>query len=269
MLEKRIEGFVNLSKDINFYQKILQKTEIEIIKFFLTTPKYQITHDYDPPFDSSGVTMIAEDSYQLKDILFRNLAELMEEVYTGDSTPTFMSGCGLVHLTLLNKLDDIVRDIYWDLEEVVKLKEGLEDDENDELIETICDMFIDDSPFVLEITKYFEKIHLIEIYKRNIENAEKELQIEKEEREKRAQEQEEKSLYYKNIFESFQKKYRIILQKRVTAKDMDRLENILKEDEFYTKEFFKFSTDLSLSGINDYSFSQGAEKRIKKLYSLI
>jgi len=267
MLENRLKEFIKLTEDIDCYQEVLKKTEIEIIKFFLTSPKYRVTHEYDLPFDYSGISIIEENSYQLKDILFINLADLMEETYTGNSVATYMSGCGLFHHTLMDELDYIVRDIYFDSEKVVKLRDELSEKDDEELIDTICDMSIDNTYFILKITDYFKKINFIEIYKNSIDDTLKELLREKQEREDILKKEQEELLYYTNMFESFQKKYKLILKKRVTAEDINRLEKILKKDTFYAQEFLKCANLYTTNSIDNYSFSRGAVKRINHIVS--
>ena len=94
-LELNVEIDYILEKAANkFMEDIFHK----IIHNFLTYPKRGLTHDYDPPYDHSGMTIVVygDESYNEND--FKTIGDFLE-MYNGNSIATYTSGCGLTHET--------------------------------------------------------------------------------------------------------------------------------------------------------------------------
>ena len=65
----------------------------------------EISHDYDPPWDSSGIKeqrQINSDDYE--EAMQGTLAGWMDSCYSGNTTASYMSGCGLWHDTYYTEL---------------------------------------------------------------------------------------------------------------------------------------------------------------------
>lgn len=75
---------------------------------------------------------------------------------------------------------------------------------------------------------------------------------------------------YNDMFQSFQKKYRIMLGKRVTAEVIRNIENILLKDVFYGQQFLNFAkSPYNAERFTDgYSFTKGAIRKINKIFKV-
>ncbi|PTM59848.1 hypothetical protein [Desmospora activa] len=69
---------------------------------FLTKNKYEVDHNLDPPWDSSGRLISTNQNLQTED--YQTLEQFLEE-YNGNSLPSFVSGCGLSHQTFAADLE--------------------------------------------------------------------------------------------------------------------------------------------------------------------
>lgn len=88
---------------------------ITFATWVLNEKRHMLTHEYDPPWDSSGLTETMQvSSHRLLD-LYDTLMSWLENEYTGQSTATFSSGCGLYWETYGDWLEQHIQQQVTDL----------------------------------------------------------------------------------------------------------------------------------------------------------
>lgn len=68
--------------------------------------KVEITHDYDPEYDCSGSARHLYEKFNLND--YKTVEDFCENEYTGGSTASFESGCGLYWDTYSHEVHNIL-----------------------------------------------------------------------------------------------------------------------------------------------------------------
>ena len=81
----------------------------DIIYCFHTSTKYIITHDNDPPYDHSGMLLSTGKPLQYDD--YDTIGDFLKE-YTGETVPSFISGCGLSHTTYDEHFSEKIGETY-------------------------------------------------------------------------------------------------------------------------------------------------------------
>jgi len=74
-------------------------------------PIYDVSHKNDPPYDSSG-DIILTDEYFTKDSKY-TLRQIMD-MYTGESYPSYQSGCGLFYEIHEEKCQEMIEHFLYD-----------------------------------------------------------------------------------------------------------------------------------------------------------
>ncbi len=139
-------------------KSILDKAIKKIIANFYSNEKIEITHDYDPPYDSSGQVIHTNNKYKVED--YRLFSDFLEE-YNGVSEATFISGCGLYWQTYKGEIEQILREENYDNCRQIIAKE-LNTDIDSELVQDYYDEYDneihDDFVFLVE----YDLIDLLE-----------------------------------------------------------------------------------------------------------
>lgn len=74
-------------------------------KILLTEKQVRIIHDFDPPWDQSGTAIRTSEPFDIES--YTDLESFVETEYTGNSTPSFVSGCGLFHDSFADELREL------------------------------------------------------------------------------------------------------------------------------------------------------------------
>lgn len=100
----------------SWHQDIVASTACRFVRWVLNGKTHSLSHDFDPPWDSSG-TIRTENADQ-KSLLMRypTLDGWLENEYTGNSTATHTRGVGLSWDTYGDELEDMIEEGF---EEVV------------------------------------------------------------------------------------------------------------------------------------------------------
>ena len=111
---------VNLKADLDVLLEkmrlsILETIYFDIIYNFYTSKKNIITHEYDPPYDHSGILIRTDKSFHFND--YDTIGDFLEE-QTGESIPTFISGYGLSYSTYeeyyCNKIEEVYTQVVYE-----------------------------------------------------------------------------------------------------------------------------------------------------------
>ena len=95
------------------------RTEKEIMNHFppllsyelLTGHQRYISHDFDPPWDSSGFLFSKSSDISFDISVYKKVEDFFVN-YTGNSKATYTPGCGLYHETYVNKLWPLLEKKY-------------------------------------------------------------------------------------------------------------------------------------------------------------
>ncbi|WP_093229030.1 hypothetical protein [Thermoflavimicrobium dichotomicum] len=182
-----------------------------------TKPKYMITHEYDPPWDSSGKLIHAKQPFQLSD--YPLLQEFIEE-YNGCTYATFMSGCGFRHETFREDLEHLT--ISWlngHLEDlIIEHYSFLPPEKLNELLTAIFDeQLFDDSLFVYSI-ELIEKIGIMDsklLFELGKEKALQQIEQEKLESERKHKQEEADNQTAKMILKKLRAQYKLIYRENM------------------------------------------------------
>ncbi|HZJ83426.1 MAG TPA: hypothetical protein VFD57_06425, partial [Clostridia bacterium] len=113
-----------LEERIRFRYEKAEHEYIQIVSewfayVILTRCRKIVDHKYDPPWDCSGNIINTDGKFSLDD--YPALLDFVENEYSGNSRPSFISGCGIFYNTYSDELDDITRDwIVYQLEYIIK-----------------------------------------------------------------------------------------------------------------------------------------------------
>ena len=109
MLEQQlINLLIDRLTDLSHKNKqiFISNVAIWIAKIFLSETKIEITHEYDPPWDSSGITYNTNLPFEIEE--YTSLSSFIETELNGQSNPTFISGFGMGHDTYSKELDELI-----------------------------------------------------------------------------------------------------------------------------------------------------------------
>lgn len=98
------------------YDDFLERVAVIVAYIFLYESRYEITHEWDPPYDYSGQVVKTKEPFSFED--YKTIKDLWS-AYTGDSHPIFVSGCGMGHSTYYELFDEIAMDYVFELLDVV------------------------------------------------------------------------------------------------------------------------------------------------------
>lgn len=135
--------------------------------------KYDVDHDLDPPYDSSG-RLVEVGSFNIDD--YETVSDFFNE-YTGQTEASYMSGCGFFHKTYDSEWDDftselsnkifkeVISDIARENKTIyLELLEEIEPEDSevfDEIQEFFCDFIYE---FSSEILSNIEDMKVSDLY---------------------------------------------------------------------------------------------------------
>jgi hypothetical protein len=110
----------------------LARWSMELFTEWLLDGKtFDVDHSFDPPWDHSGILFCRNLTEEERgEILSKTLGEWMRSQYSGNSTASYVSGCGLFHDDYQKVIEDHVQDRITDV-----LKSQVSDEEWWELID--------------------------------------------------------------------------------------------------------------------------------------
>lgn len=139
LMEKHLSNTIN--NDVHHYIKTIA---IWISKIFIQETRTTITHAFDPPWDNSGISVETEDAFVMDN--YSDLCSFIYEEYTGNSTPSYISGSGLFHDTYEVELQDITD--QWIQARLKKSILKLIDSQNNQFLDYISEQ-LNQHPFDL------------------------------------------------------------------------------------------------------------------------
>jgi len=112
--------------------QLLARWSMELFTEWLLDGKtYDVDHSFDPPGDHSGMLICRElTEEERREVMSKTLGEWMRSQYSGNSTASYVSGCGLFHDDYQKVVEDYVQDHITDV-----LKSQVSDEEWWELVE--------------------------------------------------------------------------------------------------------------------------------------
>src|SRR5262245_34716389 len=106
-------------------------------EWLLDGKTFDVDHSFDPPGDHSGMLICRMlTGEERREVMSKTLGEWMRSQYSGNSTASFVSGCGMFHDDYQKVIEDYVQDRITDV-----FKSQVSDEEWWELIEN--DDFVD------------------------------------------------------------------------------------------------------------------------------
>lgn len=237
-LEKVLEEKLKIKYEeyINSYLQLASNWFAYII---LNNEKYIVDHSLDPTWDHSGRLLRAEESFDLNDYV--TFGDFIETEYTGDSTASFTSGCGLYHTTydepleyltnewLMSLLEPVIKDLIKNdnkylMEWIAIEKKNIISSSED--IDGIIDEIFDDDligDFILssswELRESLEPIHPIFLFNRGKVEAIKTIESERVKQKKMREEyrinSEKAQLLWNKIIKMYQVKYNEVMPHRI------------------------------------------------------
>lgn len=87
-------------------QRFIQQVAVWIAEILLSETKTEITNEFDPVWDTSGITLNTDQLFNIKD--YTSLDSFIENEYNGTSQPSFISGMGLFHNVYANELEELI-----------------------------------------------------------------------------------------------------------------------------------------------------------------
>ena len=111
----------------------LARWSMELFTEWLLDGKtYEVDHSFDPPGDHSGILICRKlTEEERREIMSKTLGDWMRSQYGGNSTASYVSGCGLFHDDYQKVIEDYVQDRITDV-----LKSQISDEEWWELNES-------------------------------------------------------------------------------------------------------------------------------------
>lgn len=160
--EKFTELLIAKTKGIasqNKHTYILEVSEWAA-RVFIEGTRKEVTHYYDPPWDSSGQLVETGKPFSLED--YTTLGSFIENEYNGMTEASYLSGCGLFHRTYWDNFEELTRSwVIQQLETALKslslqyeqpLKEYIKEinylDEEANTIEDMMTVLIDENDIV-------------------------------------------------------------------------------------------------------------------------
>lgn len=139
--------------------------------------KYELSHDFDPPYDCSGHLVRTKTSYNVND--YKNVSEFLEE-YNDSQYATYTSGCGLMPVTHYENVESVIIDYTNEItEEMVK---DINKRYGDIIYKESYELYDLIEGFIYETTyntlEEIEDLDLVDMYNKGISFAKKRRQLE-------------------------------------------------------------------------------------------
>lgn len=228
-----------MQETINIIAKGIEKNfadEVENIKKWipsqlaydvLTGKRYELTHYYDPPYDSSGKLVTDYDSFDVNH--YKTVGDFLDEL-TGISNATYLSGHGLHYSTYGEYYEELIKEKLiithiaymksYGFETLHSLgKLYLEYDYEDidslinELVESIEEFgYWSHLGCVHEIMQELNIIDFKYIFKQGEQNARKRIKEKEKEFERERKQIEQDKLYCEKLWTVLEKQYQLIFQ---------------------------------------------------------
>lgn len=167
-------------QDSDIY-KIVMNIYVTFCENILKGICYEITHEYDPPFDSSGSLvrdiMLPEDLLKKYINEFNTLEEWADQVYIGHSEATYISGYGLGYPTYESEFTNQINSTFYSI-----VDEILSDREDD--VDSIIDGIVFEMSSILY--NYIGSTSIEECWRIGQKVTEEKIQREKIERDERS-----------------------------------------------------------------------------------
>lgn len=228
------------------YNNLLDIIAEKFAYSILYCSKFTVNHDDDPPYDCSGILKNTRLGLDIED--YKSLGDFLEE-YTGDSYPSFVSGCGIrqqqyneifseiVYSFVYETINDMVRDFIDDNNEdffnLINVYGDIDfNNDNIEILD-ISDIIYEEFDMIdayidFNIMCDLEKLDTKLLYKRGVDKAKYRKNQERIEAEKnRIRIEEERSIADKS-YSKIEKLYKIRFNKDLTKVDRTDLENYRK-----------------------------------------
>lgn len=153
MISKEIRSRVEAE-----FPVLLTNLAEELAYDFMFTPKYKITHEYDSPWDCSGMLVQENDLISVDD--YYSVEDFFDE-YTGQSTASYTSGIGFLHNSFGEKYEDVVREFVFGcyievlsetdnnllIQQLLAHGYDISGTENEDIIQAVTDYELFEEPF--------------------------------------------------------------------------------------------------------------------------
>lgn len=93
------------------FQRLMDIICEELAYILMFFPKYAVTHEFDPPWDCSGILIKLNEKFSSKD--YACVADFLKE-YTGQSRASYVSGCGFFYVRYEEYFEDVIRDFVFE-----------------------------------------------------------------------------------------------------------------------------------------------------------
>lgn len=93
------------------FQRLVDIICVELAYTIMFSPKYAVSHEFDPPWDHSGMLIKLNEGFSSKD--YASVADFLEE-YTGESKASFMSRHGFFHVKYEEYFEDMIREFVFE-----------------------------------------------------------------------------------------------------------------------------------------------------------
>ncbi|MDF2653474.1 MAG: hypothetical protein K0Q73_9279 [Paenibacillus sp.] len=137
---------------------LIDKLAVDLAKDFMFSPNYIVTHEYDPSLDCSGTLVTLNERFSLKD--YTCVGDFLQE-YTGQSTASYMSGCGIFHAKYEEKYESLISEFIFDcygevlseiddkhlLELLLTYGYGVTEGDKSDIIQAVTDVEMFEEPF--------------------------------------------------------------------------------------------------------------------------
>jgi len=150
------------------FHLLMDKLSTNLAYDFLFSPSYDVIHTDDPPWDCSGSLVQLDEKLTMRE--YTCVGDFFE-AYNGQSTASYVSGCGVFHTKYESKYEQLIQEYIFDcyrevlceiddrhLVEIL-LTYGFVDalKDKDEIIQSITDIEVFEEPFWF----HFDKIERI------------------------------------------------------------------------------------------------------------
>lgn len=93
------------------FQRLMDIICAELAYIVMFFPKYAVSHEFDPPWDCSGMLINLNENFSSKD--YACVADFLEE-YTGQSRASFVSGHGFFYVRYEEYFEYMIRDFVFE-----------------------------------------------------------------------------------------------------------------------------------------------------------
>ena len=168
-MDRKLEDFIEqIEITPEIHERLKRGIIEEIVKFLTTHPKYTVDHSRDPSWDYSGELHKVAEHYLPN--LYATVGDFLKE-YSGETSASFLSGCGWFHSCIEDKLYDgefALGNVYGDyFVKELKQQNVLNDDDEDDAFSEIQDR-LDDQKF--ELSEEIKRMPMSELHLELVEN---------------------------------------------------------------------------------------------------